>query len=84
MVCAQYPSTFILTKGNDRSSSNMQYSLLAVFASLVATAQATAIEARNDFLSCNNYHFATLSDCQALLSNDTIWNAAWAGTDNVC
>ena len=33
---------------------------------------------------CGTTDDATLSDCQALLYDDGIWGAAWAGTSNVC
>lgn len=52
---------------------------------MVASAYAGFYVPREDgIVHCGTTQDATLSDCETLLYNDGVWNAAWAGNTNVC
>jgi hypothetical protein len=58
----------------------MQLSVFALLSTLVALPGALA----GVGVHCGTTNDATLSDCQALLNDEGTWDAAWAGTSNVC
>lgn len=58
--------------------------LSALTTGVYAAAVNTTLKARGIGVSCGTTNDATLSDCQTLLNDDATWNAAWAGTSNVC
>jgi isochorismate hydrolase len=56
----------------------------ATFSSLLATLLVAPGVFAGIGVHCGTTSDATLSDCQALLNDDTTWDAAWAGSSNVC
>lgn len=61
---------------------------LAAFGIIAVTPSALAvpklkITQRSQGVHCGTTDDATLSDCQQLVTPET-WNAAWAGSSNVC
>lgn len=77
-------STEISQNGSARDGiKGLLTSVLAFFVMLAAVAQG-AVVARDGDVHCGTTNDATFSDCQTLLNDDATWNAAWAGTSNVC
>lgn len=83
-IILQDSKPFLTQEKQKPKTTTMRSTFAAIILALGISSFAAAGPIERRDVHCGTTSDATLSDCQVLTSDKAVWDAAWAGSSNVC